>query len=138
MDNVLTLSLANVTGQVVVYETYEEYEVRGTVRNQTSSMVPLTEMVGTLYNAQGTVVDCGFAWEYDLVPGGSEAFAMEYSFRKAYAGFVDSLHVIPTGNFGNFVSRSPAAQQALERYREAQSQQLEVLNATRKANGGAP
>lgn len=127
LDNVPTLTVSNVTGEVVEYQTYEEYEVRGTVRNQTSSDVPLAELVGTLYNAQGTVVDCGFAWEYDIAPGGTESFAMEYSFRTAYSGIVDSLRLLPTGSFSNTPSRSPAAQEAYQRYQAEQQHQRQSL-----------
>lgn len=126
-NNVPTLTVSNVTSEVVVYDTYEEYEVRGTLRNQTSSMVPFAEIVGTLYNAQGKVIDCGFAWEYDMPPGGSESFAMEYSFRTAYSGIVDSLRLLPTGSFSNTPPRSPAAQEAYQQYQAEQQYQRELL-----------
>lgn len=122
-NNVPTLLAQNVTGEVVEYDTYEEYEVRGTVRNQSSAEVPFAEMVGTLYNSQGKVVDCGFAWEYDIPPSGSESFSMEYSFRTVYSGIVDSLRILPTGNFGNRPARSPAAQDAYERYKTEQERE---------------
>jgi len=125
-DNSPSLSVSNVTGDVVEYETYEEYEVQGIVRNSSSSAVPFAEMVGTLYNTQGTVVDCGFAWEYDMPPNSNESFAIEYNFRLAYSGLVDSLRILPTGNFGDSPARSPKAQKAQEQYQAEQINQREL------------
>lgn len=124
-DNVPNLTVSGVSGEVVPYQTYEEYELRGTVRNPNASEVVIAEMVGTLYNAEGKVVDCGSIWEYDMSPGEMESFLIEYSFRTAYSGAVDSFRLLPTGGYELRMPDSPEVEAAYQEYRAERERETE-------------
>jgi hypothetical protein len=125
-DNVPLLTVFNVTGEVVPYQNYEEYELRGTVRNSTMSEVGLVDLVGTLYNANGEVADCFFVWEYDLRPGDFASFTLEYDTRTVYSGIVDSFKLLTTASYEFRAPRSPEAEAMYQEYRIQMEQERQL------------
>lgn len=76
------LALLNHTGALI---NYGWYRVAGQVRNDHGAVVESVEVVGTLYNAAGTVVGCW--WDLstdpaDLNPGQLGAFEIQFSGRN--------------------------------------------------------
>jgi hypothetical protein len=75
------LAPLNHTGSVI---NYGWYKIAGQVRNDHGTQVKFVEVVGTLYNAAGTVVGCwwdGSTDPWDLNPGQVGVFEITFVFR---------------------------------------------------------
>jgi len=64
----------------------DTYQIVGQVRSDHNSPVSWIQVVGTLYDHQGSVVDCDFTYpnSYDLEPGQTSAFKLIY-YRRGYS-----------------------------------------------------
>ena len=63
------------------------YTISGSVRNMESTPVESAAVAGTLYNAAGTVLDCGWNYANDtsLAPNQQTGFVLPLTSRRSYA-----------------------------------------------------
>jgi hypothetical protein len=63
-----------------------DYEIVGQVRNDGTQRAESVEVISTLYDANGTVVDCEESYIYttDLNPGETSSFKVTFSQRASY------------------------------------------------------
>jgi hypothetical protein len=94
-DAALGLNALNDSGTVTQFD---DYEIVGQVRNNGTQKATFVEVIGTLYDANGTVVDCEQSYIYtsDLNPGETSSFKVTFSERATY-GNVAGYHLYIQG-----------------------------------------
>jgi hypothetical protein len=79
------LSLINSQGS---YDsTYHTYDISGQIRNDSGSIVPTISPIGTLYDANNTVIDCDYVIVdgSGLLPGQTTGFTLSFFWRGDYS-----------------------------------------------------